>query len=321
MATEIIKTIRASGGDYTSRSAFEAAVPANLVTLDQQWSGVIDAFEDTIAVTVAGTTTDATRYVEFRVASGQGHAGKWDATKAKLIVSAGTAFYNDQPYTRIIGDQISDSANYDVTLRDNFGDFRGDKLILKETGTEGLAVLLNSNNSHLRNSVIYDSFVGIQNNLGANHYVYNCTIQNCTTGLKNVANTTIGKNILVKGGTTCFVFVAGTMNLSYCASSDATADDWGGTGNRISQTFTFVDETGDDFHLAVGDAGAKDYGVDLSGDANYPFSDDIDGQTRSGTWDIGADEYVAAGGETITIDKWFKELSRPIPHKVEIVNY
>ena len=31
--------------------------------------------------------------------------------------------------------------------------------------------------------------------------------------------------------------------------------------------------------------------------------------------------YVAAGGETITIDKWFKELSRPIPHKVEIVNY
>jgi hypothetical protein len=57
----------------------------------------------------------------------------------------------------------------------------------------------------------------------------------------------------------------------------------------------FVDEDGDDFHLNASDTVAKNKGTDLSGDSYLPFSDDIDGQTRSGTWDIGADEYVAAG--------------------------
>ncbi len=52
----------------------------------------------------------------------------------------------------------------------------------------------------------------------------------------------------------------------------------------------------DDYHLAAGDAGAKDYGTDLSGDSFFPFDDDIDGDLFD-TWDIGFDENsVAAGG-------------------------
>lgn len=59
------------------------------------------------------------------------------------------------------------------------------------------------------------------------------------------------------------------------------------------RTVTFEDEAGDDFHLDSTDTGAVDYGTDLSGDANLAFTDDIDGNTRSGTWDVGADEIIA----------------------------
>ena len=79
MAIEIIKTIRASGGDYTSRSAFEAAVPANLVTLDQQWSGVIDAFEDNSS-NCSWNNYRCKKICKFS-SPGQGHAGKWDAQR------------------------------------------------------------------------------------------------------------------------------------------------------------------------------------------------------------------------------------------------
>jgi hypothetical protein len=50
-----------------------------------------------------------------------------------------------------------------------------------------------------------------------------------------------------------------------------------------------VNETGGDYHLAAGDAGAKDHGVSDPGSSL--FSDDIGGQTRAAAWDIGADEY------------------------------
>jgi hypothetical protein len=71
-----------------------------------------------------------------------------------------------------------------------------------------------------------------------------------------------------------------------------------GANSKNAATVTFVDSANLDLHLATGDAGAKDSGTDLSADANYPFAFDIDGTTRAGTWDIGADEYVAAGGDT-----------------------
>ena len=73
-------------------------------------------------------------------------------------------------------------------------------------------------------------------------------------------------------------------------SSDATADDWG-TGGIINSTPTFVNLTTHDLHLSASDTVAKDQGEDLSGEY---FSDDIDGVTRTGTWDIGADEFLAS---------------------------
>lgn len=101
----------------------------------------------------------------------------------------------------------------------------------------------------------------------------------------------------------------GIEYVNYCASEDATADDWdgqggSGDGNQISQTFTFVGAP--DYHLAAGDTGAKDLGKDLGVVGLYAHSDDIDGDTRSGTWDIGFDEYIAPGGAVLTPFFWFQ---------------
>ena len=46
----------------------------------------------------------------------------------------------------------------------------------------------------------------------------------------------------------------------------------------------------DDFHLVSTDTVAIDNGTDLGS----PYDVDIDGVARTGSWDIGADEYVSA---------------------------
>ena len=59
----------------------------------------------------------------------------------------------------------------------------------------------------------------------------------------------------------------------------------------------FVDPTGSprDLHIISG-SDATDAGADLSGDANLPFSDDIDLDARSGSWNIGSDENTVPAG-------------------------
>jgi len=58
---------------------------------------------------------------------------------------------------------------------------------------------------------------------------------------------------------------------------------------------TFVDEASDNFLLGSTDTLAINNGIDTSGEAApLNFTTDIQGETRA-TWDIGADEYVAAG--------------------------
>lgn len=69
-----------------------------------------------------------------------------------------------------------------------------------------------------------------------------------------------------------------------------------------SKTISFVSTTpgSEDLHLVSGDTDAIDHGADLSA----TFTTDIDGQTRSGTWDIGADEYVATSSGVPMATSW-----------------
>jgi hypothetical protein len=70
-------------------------------------------------------------------------------------------------------------------------------------------------------------------------------------------------------------------------SSDSTAP--GGssqTGRSAADQFVSITSGSENFHLKSGaDA------INMGQNQSLLFSDDIDGQIRSGAWDIGADEY------------------------------
>jgi hypothetical protein len=125
--------------------------------------------------------------------------------------------------------------------------------------------------------------------------IYNCTIINTAAypALWRQSETWTAKNCYAasNGGAA----YSGTITKTTCASSDATGS--AGLQNIVLNTTNFTNVTAgsEDFHLPAGSA-LIDVGTDTSGDAApLNFTDDIDGVTRTGTWDIGADEYVAAG--------------------------
>lgn len=129
--------------------------------------------------------------------------------------------------------------------------------------------------------------------------VYNCFAYNCGVGFRSQTNDLLAKNC---GAVSCDdgwsgTLLAGSTNNASDLSADAT-----GTNARNSVTPSFT-SAGSNFHLQSGDTAWKDQGSDLSADARLPFSTDGDGETRSGTWDIGPDEYVATGTTfTQTVD-------------------
>lgn len=156
---------------------------------------------------------------------------------------------------------------------------------------------------------------------GANahsYYFENCTVYNCANGFGQIGGTFTTKNCLYDhAGLATHVGWTGTIGGTNNASSEATPP---ATNQRINQTFTYVNTGTGDFHLAAGDAGAKDFGADLSADATYAFADDFDGVARpQGTaWDIGATE-VAVASNTFEADVLPDIRGRRRPRNVTVV--
>lgn len=320
MATTRTRTVKSSGGDYTSLSAWEAGENADLVTLDEIRVAECYAMSDTAQVTIDGWTTSATQYIKVTTPAAERHTGKWDSTKYRLersdVLNAGV-LYIVEDNVRIEGVQVYNTSTAgfaNACVIQSSGNVYMSHSIFRATnsGANGrnYAVNVRCNNGYIWNCVAWGArsndglSVGFRDNLAAGAaYVYNCTAYDCSVGFHEGDN---GFDFVVKNclAASCTVaFQAGWNWPSACnynATDNASTTTPGGSSNppgansRASQTFTFVDAANGDFHLASTDAGAKDFGTDLSADANLAFSDDIDGQTRSGSWDIGADEYVAA---------------------------
>lgn len=121
---------------------------------------------------------------------------------------------------------------------------------------------------------------------GTGHEFWNCTAADCVTSGFTEDEACVLKNCLSKGASVGFI---GTFTGS---SNNAEDDGNGAPGSnpRSGVTFTFVNAAADDFHLASTDTGAKGFGISDPGSG--AFDDDIDGQTRGATWDIGFDQYV-----------------------------
>jgi len=78
-------------------------------------------------------------------------------------------------------------------------------------------------------------------------------------------------------------------------ASDTTGDPVGLDSLTSSSEFTSVTGGSEDLHILTG-AVAKDAGTDLG--STNAVDVDIDGTTRSGTWDVGSDEFVSVASST-----------------------
>jgi len=313
-------TVKPSGGDYTTLAAAIAAeVAANAdltsdngsgsagilnVEIDGDWSGGAD----TAAVSIAGFTVSADYYVHIYTTAAARHNGKWD-TGAYRLVTATSCLVCSVDYTRIEGLQFdissSTASSYsNCNLTTAIGS-RISNCIAKWSGTT-------SSTGHcfdidggataatpclIWNCIAYDApdygfqLTGAEND---SIYVYNCTAIGCVRGYYTSYGDTIAKNCVGFGNSDVAFY--GTYDGTSTKNAYDNGSDPGSAGVDISAevgTDLFADYNADDFHLKSGSAligaGADDPGSGL-------YSDDIDGDSRVSTWDIGADEYVAAGG-------------------------
>jgi hypothetical protein len=319
--THIVDPNNGAGTDYTSLAAWEAGEKGDLTGVRDEIAVAkcrcTGGTADTTAVTIDGWITSATQYIQIwtDTAESYRHNGAWQTGNKYRIEVANTddeggVIKNAEAYTRILGLQVYNtySTAADANTRcvwDSGGNSRFGYLIIKgyPNGVYYPKGVVLTTSSVIYNSVIYDIIrtstsrgTAVDRPAGiSGTKAYNVTVHNCYYGFYNYddgvseANQMVVINCLTASCTDGFYaeWRWGTGS-NYNASS--LASDAPGANSRNSQTFTFVNEAGDDFHLASTDAGARDYGTSDPGSGL--FSDDIDGETRSGSWDIGADEYV-----------------------------
>lgn len=130
MPTTVTKTVKSSGGDYTSLSAWEAGEQADLVALDQIRQAECYSMADTTAFTISGWTSDLTRYIRIFTPLSERHDGKYNTSKFRIEwtgsaspANGGIVSIIGNDYVRIEGVQIKSTplADFDhrgVTLGD-----------------------------------------------------------------------------------------------------------------------------------------------------------------------------------------------------------
>jgi len=103
MATVIQNTI-GTGGDYSLPQTWEDAAPADLVAADQIWEGLClnETFASTSAVTIAGSTTNASCYKHLTAQVGESFADQV-GQPLRIIPGNGALIQKTSPYSSALG--------------------------------------------------------------------------------------------------------------------------------------------------------------------------------------------------------------------------
>ena len=295
--------------DYTSLATWEAATDTNLVTATA--GEVLTCYDDSTTyddrVTMAGATTSSAYFRVIRAVSGSRGTPTVGVRFEKLNNTVNTTpFIISEDYSStqdiavksttvtdgVVCNGIISSSNYTKILGCTVYDVTGTNI-----RACGIVFYGGATENVVANCFI-DNTYGGDSNKTANirfsvtagtktFYLYNNTITNCnyygvefnTVGGTTVCNT---KNCVVQGnGTNIGALGSGALTHSQTTN--------------VTSGVTFA---ADDYHLASTDTGAIDNGTDLSSDGTFAFDDDIDGDTRTGDWDVGCDEYEAEAGVT-----------------------
>jgi hypothetical protein len=261
---------------------------------------------DATPLEIGGWNTDATHYVSIYTAAEARHDGTpGSGYRLEITDPSSRPLYSDVAHLRVEGLEIFNHSAYDghvIYLRpdtsEGVGEIHFSHNLIHGNGSSSSSGIYNYDcrgTLKIWNNVIYDVgepgyTAGIQTGAGT-AYIYNNTIVGVISGFAiRAGGTVIVKNNLTESPGDDF-YGSFYLGSNFNASSDDTAP---GLNSRRNQTFTFVNRVAHDFHLAAADAGARNFGTDLSGDPFLPLLDDIDGDARSGGWDIGADEESSA---------------------------
>jgi hypothetical protein len=311
---------------YPSLNAALSGESADLVTNTCILTIDCYNFEDTTAAdTGTGYTVSSSYYIKIQ--AHDSHGGKWSTSAYRLAVGNSHGLVIQEQNTRLIGIQTSSNASSDYRYSFNCASGIGiyaERCIATTGGGTGvnrygfyIDSVATGYTATLINCLVYDLagigfYYSATDSLSGNFL--NCTAVGCTVyGFTTSYQDSIAKNCLAYGCGTGF----GGVNSDWGSASATNASDdtsvIPGTGDvdlsGYAGTDIFVDYTNKDFHLKSSSP-CIGVGTDLSA----TFTTDIDGETRptgAGTWDIGADEYVAAGGTFIYIPfKRFNYIAR-----------
>jgi len=313
-ATSVLRVVTpaddTSSSYHTITAALDSIVDANrnLVTRDEyvdieiegDWSG----HDTTESVLLNGPgyahpwTTDRTtdNYIHIHTTTQSRHNGT-AARGFTMAPTAGSAIATqgaiDYRFEGIIFKADWTSGGWDlVSLSGTTGEMLDNIFyVTPETSVPDFALLLlNEGTFWVYNNICYGlsqtGWVGILgNNAAGTHYLYNNTIVGLPHGIcRNAGTFTLANNICQTNTAEAYWNINSGTHLTNI-SDDATSP------NVALQNITVVFAGTGDYHLAAG-SNAQDQGTDLSANTAVPFTLDIDDQTRTGIWDIGADEHV-----------------------------
>ena len=275
----------------------------NLTTGPYQlhWACYADGV-DTTTVEISSWTTGANNYIRIytptstsEVGISQRHNGTW-GNGYRLAPSSGSAIIIYDDHVRIEGIAVKPAASgagvsVSGVAADNDVRISHCLLVGQGAGVSTRGLLANDADLNLTvwNTIAYNhgTYQGFQFTSVNTAYCYNCTAyNNGYSGFQRNGGTVVVKNCISVGNPT-YDFVGMDSSSGYNMSTDNSAPGDGSlTGKTAANQFLSTTSGYENLHLKA-DSEAINKGTSLSGS----FTDDIDGETRTGTWDMGADEY------------------------------
>lgn len=302
MVTPISKTIKSSGGDYTTMSNLEAA-NRDCVSNDEAWTVTASSLSDTTKVTFAGWVLDDTRYLKIK---GDGYhscyGGTQDTSKYRMLCTGGPCITigSNGAGARIEFEDMqlhqNDTGGWqtvEVQSGDGGGTFVFRRCVIWGKASGGFGITC----ANSTNKVILDNCVIISGSTSAQLYgvfdVINCTIistayHGLNAGATNRVNTIYNCYANEGGAATSAYNALGTSStMTTSAASDATGDP-AALDNIAFDTnnFTDIDQADMDLRLPLGSA------LIGQGSAVAAGTRDLNGKLRNPlTPDLGAIEY------------------------------
>jgi len=315
---ETVSTTNKTGEDYNTITLWEDATDIDLVSATK--GETLEVYNDEGAlnekITFAGATTNSSYYRKVTVPSAERHGASFGGGARNIyttelsneyIVEVDEAYFILE-WLEISGGSLGDyTTNGYVYINGRYSTIRY-TLIGNITSSWHMNGIICNNYESDKNILIYRNIIAkiaannttaIDTGFDGANTASNVANYNTIYDVDNSSGTDRGVNCasdsstcignLVFDAGTDFIFDSSSTHDYNAASDSTTSEETNGVGSIDADDF--VSST--DFHLAIG-ATPIDKGSDLGSPYNY----DIDGVQITGTWDIGADEYVAAGGAT-----------------------